>query len=778
MLLRTANSFVKHSPLFLIVAIMILSLTGRLDAQIMKSPSQKNAVAVKASKLRWPKPDQLIRELAPFEEHHITSQWATRTKEWVTYFCTETEVTSQEAVDAIMALQKQSQAINTLIGEVANSGSNVESIELISELQRFQYRLSRRIQIWAGVIDHANAIAKRTTSNTRQVSLKGLPRNLDRVLEQQIPGNTGWQHYLAWDDLITASRTTNMDKAARAKLKAASQKFLARYHSPALTDGQRELFQPFFSPEILSGIRANASGDVNHTLLMILMELMEENESPNKAHKPGKVAHLLNAQYQNMLWSDDPIANEIAGTIDSNWRNANFRIAINERLLNQMLPRVPVTTEPVSERIQGASVSGQSLIENELRIALIPNPNEISLNIETIGQVTSDTVAQRSGFTFQNHGLANFKVFQTLAFSRTGVTSAAPFATSNARQRLVGLRGSFDNVPLIGRLTRQIARQKVEEQTPEAIALTKQRVEAGAKQRVEKEVNQMVSALRLGLHEHVLSKMIAMDLEPETVQLSTSDERITGRYRIAGRDQLAAFQPRPTDFESDLLTVQFHQSAINNLIHRFGLNGKEFDPINLGKHIEKITGIPYMPEKADAEATFVFASHDAVRVEFEDGIASVKFSFKKFQIGKGRPWKNISIRANFQPKYIGTRIVLDLDNLFEIKSTTSKKKNLSITDEIAIRTAFKVILDSQYAFDIVPAAVRSRIPNLALGIDRFSLAEGWCGVSLDNAAEIQQPVPIMAPGEVEPGTWSDQLGNFQTKKARVETPRTARRLGY
>lgn len=185
-----------------------------------------------------------------------------------------------------------------------------------------------------------------------------------------------------------------------------------------------------------------------------------------------------------------------------------------------------------------------------------------------------------------------------------------------------------------------------------------------------------------------------------------------------------------------------------------------------------------MPEKADAEATFVFASHDAVRVEFEDGIASVKFSFKKFQIGKGRPWKNISIRANFQPKYIGTRIVLDLDNLFEIKSTTSKKKNLSITDEIAIRTAFKVILDSQYAFDIVPAAVRSRIPNLALGIDRFSLAEGWCGVSLDNAAEIQQPVPIMAPGEVEPGTWSDQLGNFQTKKARVETPRTARRLGY
>lgn len=777
--LRKTNSFLTPAPLFLIVAIMILGLTGRLDAQIMKSPSQKNAAAAKASKLRWPKPGQLIKELAPFEEHRATSQWAIKTKEWVTHLCTKTEVTSQDAVDAIMALHKQSQAIDTLISQAASSGSNVESIDLIPELQRFQYRLNRRIQIWAGVIDHANASAKRKPSNTRQVSLKGLPRNLDQLLEQQIPGNTGWQDYLAWDDLIDASRTTNMDKAARVKLRAASQKFLARYHSPALTDAQRELFQPFFSPEILSGIRANASGDINHTLLMTLMELMEEKEEPNKPQKPGKIAHLLNAQYQNLLWSDDSVANEIAATIDSNWRNANFRIAVHQRMLNQMLPNVPATTEPVSERIQGAKVSGQSLIENRLQIALIPNPNEISLGIETIGKVTSETVAQRSGFTFQNRGLADFKVLQKLAFSRTGVTSEAPSAISNARQRLTGLRGNWDNVPIFGRLARKIAKQKAEEQTPEAIALTKQRVESGAKQRVAKEVNEMVSALRLGMHEHVLSKLIAMDLEPETVQLSTSDQRITGRYLIAGRDQMAAWQPRPTDFESDLLTVQFHQSAINNLIHRFGLNGKEFDPISLGKHVEKITGIPYMPENADAEATFEFASYDAVRIEFNEGIASVKFSFKKFQIGKGRPWKNISIRANFQPTYIGTRIVLDRDNLFEIKSTSSKKKkDLSITDEIAIRAAFKVILDSQYAFDIVPAAVRTKIPHLALGIDRFSLAEGWCGVSLDNASEIQQPVPIMAPEDVEPGTWSDQLGNFQSEKARVETPRTARRLGY
>ena len=771
---RVVISFRTSSLLLLIVAIMISSPAGKLEAQIMKSPSRSTATE-KTPELHWPKPGQLLKEIAPFEENEATAQWAARTKELVEYLCKETEVSSQDASKVLMSLSEQSQAIGNLIGEIAQRNSytepGVESAELISELQRFQYRFNRRIQVWAGVIDHSFSIANQKPAAVQQVSLSGLPRNLDRLLEQQIPGNTGWQDYLAWDALVKSSRATNMDKKARKALRDASRKFLARYHSPSLSDAQRELFQPFFSPDILNAIRANASADINYSKVMKYIELMER-EGDRKGQL-GKVSHYLNSEYQNLLWSDDPIANELAALIESHWRNANFRIAVNERFLNQMLPQMPATTEPVSERIQGAKVSGQSLIENQLQIKLIPNPNEISLGLETIGQVTSDTVAQSSGFTFQNRGLADFKVFQVLAFSRTGVTSEEPYATSNARQRLIGLRGSYDRVPIIGWLTRKIAKQKVEEQAPQANKITEERVESGAKERVEQEVNQMVHLFRRGLHQFVLSKLIAMDLEPETVQLSTSQDRITGRYRLAGRDQMAAWQPRPTDFESDLLTVQFHQSAINNLIQRFGLKGKTFDPITLGKHVEKITGIPYTSENKDADATFEFDEYDPVRVDFKDGIASVKFSFKKFQIGKGRPWKNISVQANFKPSYMGTRIVLDRDSLFEVES----KRDLGFTDEVAIRAAFKVILDEQYAFDIVPEFVKMKIPNLTLGIDRLSLAEGWCGVALDNASALNQPVPIVAPEEVVPGTWSDQLGNFQMLN-RIENRRTARRLGY
>jgi hypothetical protein len=766
---RLANHFKTFLPVVSTVVFVILCLSGASDAQIMRAPSSQKVEAASKSKLRWPKPDQLLKEISQFEEHDVTRAWAVRTKRLVEFLCAQPEVTSQESVTALTEVHKQAQAVTTLINRVAQadpSGANsYESTELISKLQRFQYRLNRRIEVWAGVIDHAKAIAVRKLTPVKTVSLGGLPEDLDALLQQQNRGNVGWQEYLAWDDLVAASKVTNMDKSAKVALRKAAQKFLGRYHSPSLTEGQRGLFQPYFSPELLEAIRDAASDEIDYVGLMTVIEAMESKNS-------GKYANYLNKQYQNLLWSDDPIAQEIAATIDSHWRNANARIAINERLINQMLPQVPAMMEPVSERVQGVKVSGQSLIENELRIVLIPNENEISLGIETIGQVTSETVAKQSGFTFQNKGLADFKVFQKLAFSRTGVTSEAAQATSSARQRLIGLRGNFDRVPLVGKLTRMIAKKKADETTPEANKLTRQRVEEGAKQRVEQEVEQMVGQLRRGMQTHVLSRLIAMDLEPETVQLSTSQQRITGRFRFAGRDQMAAYQPRPTDFESDLLTVQFHQSAINNLVHRFGLNGQEFNAVSLGQHIAKITGIPYQPKNADTEATFKFAKHDAIRVDFEDGIASLKFSFRSFQIGKGRPWKNIAVKANFTPRYIGTRIVLDLDNVFDLEG-----KNLSLGDNLAIRGAFKVILDRQYAFDLMPASVKAKVPNVAFAIDRLSLADGWCGVAIDNAANVNQAVPVIAPEEVVPGSWSDQLGSFQMQDSRIETPRTARRFG-
>ena len=131
-------------------------------------------------------------------------------------------------------------------------------------------------------------------------------------------------------------------------------------------------------------------------------------------------------------------------------------------------------------------------------------------------------------------------------------------------------------------------------------------------------------------------------------------------------------------------------------------------------------------------------------MDFTDGIASVTFSFKRFQIGKGRAWKNVEIKANFQPTYSGTQIVLERDNLFEVTS----KSDLRLADQIAIRGAFTVILQSQYSLDLLPSVVREKVPSLALGIGQLSLAKGWCGVTFNNEPTYPEYAPVITSEEL------------------------------
>jgi len=370
---------------------------------------------------------------------------------------------------------------------------------------------------------------------------------------------------------------------------------------------------------------------------------------------------------------------------------------------------MPSTVEPLDDVVAGAQVTGENHISNELRIALIPNPNEIDLQLVTTGKVETQSVARKSGFQIHNQGEADFRVFKRLAFNRTGVRSESPTVFANASQRLVGLRGKMDRVPLIGWMAK--ARQKIEE---------------GARERVETEVAQQLQQFRQGMQRFILNPLTSVDLEPETMQTSTTESRIVGRYRIAGRDQLAAHQPRPLDFESDLLSVQLHQSAFNNLFARIGLNGRKFTPETLSEHLRKITGITNQSKHADGEAEFTFSTHDPIRVDFRDGLVSVQFKFSRLKVGKGPRWKYVTVRVNYEPEYIGTRLILNQQTPIDISNS---KKSLGFKDTIVITGMFKVLLEDQYAFDVLPKTMSEQFGHLAFSIDRLTLADGWCGIA-------------------------------------------------
>ena len=71
-----------------------------------------------------------------------------------------------------------------------------------------------------------------------------------------------------------------------------------------------------------------------------------------------------------------------------------------------MIPQLPAMAEPVSETVQGAKISGNTQISNNLRIALEPNPTKLAIRLESMGHVDADTVARTNTFRVANQGLS------------------------------------------------------------------------------------------------------------------------------------------------------------------------------------------------------------------------------------------------------------------------------------------------------------------------------------------------------------------------------------
>ncbi|MCP3691648.1 MAG: hypothetical protein GY917_05610, partial [Planctomycetaceae bacterium] len=260
--------------------------------------------------------------------------------------------------------------------------------------------------------------------------------------------------------------------------------------------------------------------------------------------------------------------------------------------MNQVVPPIPDMQEPFRDRILGANVVGQNQISNEVYIRLMPDPNQIQVRLETEGRVLSRTRAQRSGFTFHNEGSSRFQVIKRLAFGRNGIETGKPVSSSSTSQRLTGMNSELDSIPIVGWMARKIAQQKMEQQAPDTERITKQKIESMARLRVDEQVDSYLDWMREYTYVNLLQPLVALELEPDPIETKTTEQDVVMRYRLAGRDQMGASSARPVPLENNLLSMQIHETAINNLLQRIELAGKQFSIPELKTHLQDVFSLP------------------------------------------------------------------------------------------------------------------------------------------------------------------------------------------
>ena len=661
----------------------------------------------------WVSTKLLNKSLDRFSEQPITANWASQTKQLLDEVAAGDQTPQQRATQ-LARLAQQRDSIDQLYQSVAQSPLPEDDRQtVLAHLQQFNYQLARRIATWSAIVNLSDS----GVSNATQ------PASTRLAL---VDVNKQWSRYLQLNELEAAFESSTEDEKAK---RLAARATLSRIYSSALQPAQASYLQRIFSTSQIQLLKSHASQNVNQSSIANRLELYESEAS-------SRSGYLLNDVLQDLSWSDDPAYHHAAQVIDSHYRNANFRLTISSAFMNRLLPELPTIAEPVSETVQGALISGRSQVSNEVNVALVPDDQRLSFQLQTRGHVQADTVARTKTFRIMNQGQAHFQVYKQITVDRNGIDTSQPaYATSTSNQMLVGIQSKLDNVPLFGSIARKAAARRVNEQSNENNKTFRRKVTQSAEVRVEEEIAKQVQIVSHAATEKLLKPLVALDLEPTPMQLSTTESEIVIRYRLAGGDQMAANTARPKINNQSMLGMQLHQSLINNAIARLGLNGETFTGQELAEHMQRVLGVSTKAQVdgEQKEAVFKFAKFDPIRLNFESNRIEIIVNLDSLKIGKSnKSIRRLSITASYAIEADGMNVRLIQDETGT--RVTSRGRSLRLGDRAVISTVMKMLFEPTYSVNALPKQFRNRPQAQSLAIARLVVHDGWLGVEMDDAA--------------------------------------------
>jgi len=682
------------------------------DEDATATPGKKDTV--------WPLPEELLEEVTRADSFGPASIWSGSTVQTLNQFANLQSLDDPYIESLLSQLANQINELELMI--VTSSTVTVQTSDLAAGPMAEQLRTLRQrlIQYWSisGSVYRVAVLSPGVIR--RKQSLVPIVRVSSGHL--QLPDlEPEWATYLTLEELQKRLDEKPTDVEAR---RNASQKFLSRLTSPVLTSGQSDYLKSRIEQDTVDAIREFAFEPVD---LRETLEHVDAFVRTGHGYYSAKLASVM----QGLAWQDDEPSQLLAQTLDQQLRGANLRISVSDEMLNRLLPETPDITEPVNENVMGADVRGQSRIANRLQIRLIPDSDQIQLRLESFGLVRSRTKAVQQGFEIDNVGDSSFQVFKNLKIGRHGILADRPAAAASASSKVVGMSSKYDSMPIVGHIARRLASRQIAEKTPATNRMVERRLESMASERFEQEIDAHLFDLQDYLTQNLVEPLTALELEPTPIEMRSTDDRIIMQYRMAGRDQLTASSSRPMGLQKSLMSMQVHESLINNMLARIDLAGQTFSGEELSNHFGEIFGFQAQPDPRFSEADYQlqFAAYDPVALHFDSDKVVIELNIRGFKVGRGKTWRNLTVRATYHPQVNGERL-----KLIQSESGISLKgSRLGARDQAALRVIFSAMFRGEYEVALLPDGITQRL-GTPVAISQFELNEGWLAMSIDDLA--------------------------------------------
>lgn len=674
-----------------------------LEPPAMLPPTQ----AARAMTFRWPKTPQLDAMLKRLDAYPETKAWGAAV---VTLLGQLRENSTIGTNEATAYLQQLEEVTAEAVPMVEHLGLGWER----TDLTQTYYALVRRLDLWQQAHAIIQSGAPRYASPTTLGDLRQRLEAAETILRDggQL---LSWSDYLRFKQLHQA-----MDSNASAQeMQEVASQVLARLEGSDFDEAQKELLsQPAFL-NLAESLRPWLGIEFNPEKTLAAVERYEHEQSAEDARQIAQEANLLQHHAQPEIVAYGQL-------IDHTYRNANARFEVSQNFMQAFMPELSPADEPVDDFILGARVRGRSHSVTRLHVRPVPDSQQWRVQLEVLGAVDSRTSSHSGPVTIFNRGRSRYHAAKQVVVNAKGFWVSPAVAKAETTTSVDNLQSDFDGIPLIGSLVRNVARGQTEEKKYAAEAEVESRVRRRAENELNDQLNVKVQQWQDKLYVSVIEPLVRVGLEPSIVDLNTGSRSIAGRFRGAGTKQLAAHTPRPSSPIDSVLSVQLHQSGINNMVRQLRLGGRELTPHEFLREIS--TRFPAIHQQADdelpTEVKFTFDKYDPIRVEFHDGQAQLTLRLDSLQVGDNT-WEDLEVSALYSPTS------MDWDAKIVRESTVFLKgKRLGFRDQIALRAVFLKVLSKKHEIPLFPEGAGNDERLASFGINQLALHEGWLAVSL------------------------------------------------
>lgn len=427
----------------------------------------------------------------------------------------------------------------------------------------------------------------------------------------------------------------------------------------------------------------------------------------------------------------------VVRAVNDHYLSPNVRLAVHQSFVEKLLPEPEETTGPVNEIINGRQVRGTRTVTRTTTVRFVPDHDEIAMLLEIQGDIASRSVTDAGVVSLTSRGASNFVVRKPIKLSSQGLLFGPATGAASNNSQLAGIQTSFDSVPVMRSLVRQLVKSQHDDALPDVNREVITKIVARACRETDEQAEPQFVEAAERVRERLWMPLVKLGLEPTPVVLETTASLATLRLRLAADTQVAAHTPRPRAPADADVSMQLHESAVNNALERLALSGQRFTLEDLYGHICERIGIErQVPEDLPEGVELTFARSEPIRVTCIDGLVQVRVALEALESSR-RNWYDVIAQVSYRPVVAGPQVFLERDGPIRISGPGHQGRM-----EIALRTIFGKIFPKERPLPVVPERIVANPRLEGMRAVQAVSHDGWFALAL---ATREPPATVAAP---------------------------------